>query len=178
MRKMTCYTILAVLTCLAVPSYGTETAEHPLFGKQKMEEALVAKVLSADTIRLEDDRTIVLIGLRAPEAPAPEKIERDKYGFVIEDEIPYLSMEEQAMKFVRELLEGKTIRLEFDIEKTSSGGTTLGYVYLKDGTFVNAEILRRGFSDLSIQPPNIKHAQRLRDAYREARQEKRGIHGE
>ncbi len=163
---------------LTVHAHGGEIIDHPLFAKHKQEQAKVVRVLSADTIRLEDDRTVVLIGLRAPEAPAPEKIERDQYGFVIESDIPYLSIEEQTMRFVQDLLEGQTILLEYDIEKISADGTIQGYAFLKDGTFVNAEILRQGFSDLRIQPPNLKYASQLREAYRQARQEKRGIHGE
>lgn len=171
--------ILGVLLCsLTVHAHGADLIDHPLFAKNKKEEAKVARVLSADTIRLEDDRKVVLIGLCAPEAPPPEKIERDQYGFVIEADVPYLSIEEQMMKFVQGLLEGEMILLEYDIEKTSADGTIQGYAFLKDGTFINAEILRRGFSDLRIQPPNLKYASQLRDAYREARQEKRGIHGE
>ncbi len=169
---------LSFLLCLTAPAYSADVLDHPLFGKQKQEEAKVAKVLSTDTIRLENDKTIVLIGLRASEVSAPEKVEQDKYGFVIESETPYVSTEERSIKFVRDLLEGQMVQLEYDIEKTSATGTILGYVYLKDGTFVNAEILRQGFADLSIRPPNLKHAAELREAYREARQEKRGIHGE
>ncbi len=44
--------------------------------------------------------------------------------------------------------------------------------------FLNAEILRQGFANLSIRPPNMKFAKELREAYREARAEKRGLQGQ
>ena len=66
----------------------------------------------------------------------------------------------------------------FDSEKNSEDYKTLAYVFLlEDDTFVNAEILRQGFAFLSIRPPNMKYAKELREAYKEARAEQRGLQG-
>ena len=43
------------------------------------------------------------------------------------------------------MLEGKRVRLEYDQERQDRYGRTLAYVYLPDGTFANAEIIRRGY---------------------------------
>ena len=47
--------------------------------------------------------------------------------------------------FTKDLLEGKEIRLEFDKEKRGKYGRLLAYVFLLDGTFVNAEIIKEGY---------------------------------
>jgi len=66
-----------------------------------------------------------------------------------------------------------------DDNKSDDDNLTLAYVFLmKNDLFVNTEILRHGFSQLSIQVPNTKYKKLLREAYQEARREKRGYQGE
>ncbi len=36
-------------------------------------------------------------------------------------------------------------------------GRTLAYVYLEDGTFVNAWLLEHGYAQVMTVPPNVKH---------------------
>ena len=139
---------------------------------------LIQKVVSADTFILENDKRIKLIGLQAPEPPKRKDVKRDTHGIIIEESNPESSIEERAFQFAKGYLEGKKIRLEFDIESKNEGSKTLAYAFLPDGSFVNQEILRQGYADLKIIPPNLKHADILRQAYREARAEKRGIHAE
>jgi micrococcal nuclease len=151
---------------------------------EQYKDVVVKQVLSADTIRLEGtlgekDELVQLIGLRAPEPPRKrtEDIKRDEMGIVIKEPVdPMTPMETQAFAFTRELLEGQHVRLEFDSEKKTEDHKTLAYVFLlNDDTFVNALILRRGYAYLSIQPPNMKYAEELREAYKEARSEQRGL---
>ncbi len=160
---------------------SADTWQNPFFtsSSRRYKNAVVERVISADTIRLESGEKIKLIGLRAPEIPRRRKAERDKFGFIIEEENPLTSVEEKAFDFVRSLLEGETVRMEFDVQKKSRDLSTFAYVFLiKKKTFVNTEILKQGFAFLQIRPPNTKYAQDLRDAYKEARREKRGLQGE
>ncbi|MFP4472744.1 MAG: thermonuclease family protein [Candidatus Omnitrophota bacterium] len=139
----------------------------------------VREVESTSRIELEDNTTVHLIGLKALGAPRRKKIERDQFGFVIEENDPVIHLEERALEFVRILLEGRLVRLEFDQQKHTADGDLLAYVYLADNdNLVNTEILRNGYADLSLQPPNIKYRTDLRAAYREARQEQRGLHND
>lgn len=148
--------------------------------KTKYQDILAEEVLSADTFKLESGEKIKLIGLKAPEAPTKKKVERDEQGMVIvkKNKDPFLSFGEQAYQFAVDLLEGKRVRLEFDIEKNSPEGTPAYVFLLEENIFVNTEILRQGFADLQIHPPNVKYAQELRASYQEARKEKRGLQGE
>jgi len=154
--------------------FGSDSSEY--------QDVVIKQVASADTFILETGERIKLIGLRSPEPPQikREHIKRDEFGFVTKEKKgPIINLEEKAFEFAKDLLEGKHVRLEFDVEKTDQYYQTLAYVFFIEGDmFVNAEILRKGFSYLQIRPPNMKYEEQLRAAYREARQEKRGIQGE
>jgi len=139
----------------------------------------VQRVISADTLLLENNERVHLIGLKALPTPEIATVERDQHGFVIEKTTPMDSLEEQAFNFVKELLEGKYVYLEFDTQKKDEDFHIQAYVFTeKDKTFVNAEVLRKGYASLHILPPNMKYAERLRAAYLSARQEKSGLHGD
>lgn len=145
------------------------------------QDVVVQKVLSGDTIVLETGETIRLIGVHAPPAArVREKITRDEHGFVVRERTPDIEVpaEQKAFEFVFELLDHQHVRLEFDVEKKDEEFTTLAYVFLTDsGIFVNEEILRQGYAQLRLGPPNMKYAEQLREAYQEARKEQRGILG-
>jgi len=162
-----------------------ETAFESALGIQKSQEAIVQEVVSADTIVIESSfkngEKVRLIGLKAPEPPEREETkERDEFGFVIPEKArPFTPIEEEALNFATKLLEGKKVRLEFDVSKKNDELVTTAYVFLlDDNTFANQEILRQGYAHLSIQPPNLKYAEKLKEAYKEARQEKRGLQGQ
>lgn len=160
---------------------GQETPNDINFSSRNnnYERIEVRRVIKADEIELENGEKIKLIGLKAPAAPKPEKKEFDEYGFEIKNDSPLTPLEEEAFIFTKKLLENKMVRLEFDKQKRNEELKTLAYVFLiDDNIFVNKEILRQGFANLTIRPPNIKYADTLRQAYQEARQEKRGLQGE
>jgi micrococcal nuclease len=142
------------------------------------EHVLVERIISADTIQLRGGEKVKLIGLRAPDLPRIEEVERNEFGFAIQQTTPLKTVEEEAFVFVHSLLYEQYVRLELDVSSKDEDFRTLAYVFLKDNTFVNAEIIRRGYAHLSIRPPNTKYADLLRDAYQEARSEKRGLQGE
>lgn len=152
---------------------------------EQYKDVIVEEVLSTDTFRLKDNtgekgKVIKLIGLRVPGSPKKKKnIERDDLGIAVREPVtPETPLEEKAFEFTRELLEGQHVRLEFDAEKLGENNETLAYVFLlKDNTFVNKEILRQGFAHLSIHPLNMKYSNELREAYKEARNEQRGLQG-
>ncbi len=147
----------------------------------KIISATVAKVITADTIVLDDDKKIRLIGLDAPAPPKFKRVEYDKNGFPINDATPVETIEEKALNFTRNLLENKKIRLEYDADQRNENFQTLAYVFTASKgkeIFANEEIIRQGFANLKIAPPNTKYAEKLRQAYQEARKEKRGLQGE
>jgi len=72
-------------------------------------------------------------------------------------------------------VDGKTVRLEFDVQQFDKYGRTLAYVYLEDGTFVNAWLVENGFAQVMTVPPNVKHQEFFLKLQREAREAGRGL---
>ena len=67
------------------------------------------------------------------------------------------------------------IRVEFDVHKRDQYGRLLGYIYLSNGKMLNEEIVKAGYASLMTIPPNVKYAERLTKAEREAREKKKGL---
>jgi micrococcal nuclease len=84
-------------------------------------------------------------------------------------------MGQKSYEFTKKLVEGKRVRLEFDAERHDRYKRILAYVYLEDGTFVNAEIVAQGYASLLTYPPNVKYADLFLKLYQLARENKRGL---
>ena len=66
--------------------------------------------------------------------------------------------------------------MEFDVQKNDRYGRLLAYVYLSDGTFLNAEIVKNGFAVPMTIPPNVRYAQLFRQLDRQAREKQLGLY--
>jgi hypothetical protein len=82
----------------------------------------------------------------------------------------------EASDFTRRLAQGKTLRLEFDFQRTDKYQRTLAYVFLSDGTFLNAEIVKQGYGHAYVQYP-FKYLDQFPGYEREAREAGRGLWG-
>ncbi len=123
----------------------------------------VERVVDGDTFVLSGGDRVRLIGIDTPESVHPEK--------------PVEPFSREASAFAKRLLEGKTVRLEFDVQERDKYGRLLAYVYLEDGTFVNAELVKNGFAVILTVPPNVKHAEHFLNLQKEARENRRGVWG-
>ena len=74
-------------------------------------------------------------------------------------------------------MEGKEVRLEYDVQRRDRYRRLLAYVYLEDGTFVNAELLRQGYAQLLTIPPDVKYVDLFVRLQKEAREAGRGLWG-
>ena len=72
---------------------------------------------------------------------------------------------------------GWMVSMEFDIEKRDKHGRLLAYLWIKDGTLLNLEMVQDGYAVLFTFPPNVKHADLLRNGQRLAREKGLGIWG-
>ena len=168
-----------IITLVFLPKLHANPSSAELFTPSSAYNHVQVKtVVSADTFYLMNNEKVQMIGLKALKPPAPEKIDRDQFGFVIKKEFSIETIEERSFLFVKNLLQEQWVRLEFDAQKRGPEQILFAYVYLANqpDIMVNAEILRQGYSPLSIQPPNLKYQDMLRAAYQEARIERRGIH--
>ena len=120
----------------------------------------VKKVIDGDTIVLSNDERIRLIGVDTPETNHPSK--------------PVQYYAKEATDFTRKLVEGKEVRLEYDVEKIDKYGRTLAYVYLKTGAMLNAEIIKQGYGFAYTRFP-FKYLDKFREYEKVARQKKIGL---
>lgn len=174
--------ILLSLTTSAVFSMDKLTVKN---GKAKIsipfgslspnyQDILVRRVIDGDTIELENRQRVRLIGIDTPEMHESHKLYRDSKK-TNQDINTIKALGRRAYEFTRELTEGKRVALEFDAEKHDKYNRLLAYVYLKDGTFINAKIVQEGFASLLTIPPNVKYADLFLRLYQEARRNKRGL---
>lgn len=120
----------------------------------------VERVVDGDTIIVRGVGRVRLIGVDTPETVSPGR--------------PVEFFGREASAFTKRLLEGRSVRLEYDRERTDRYGRTLAYVHLADGTFVNAEIIRRGYGHAYTRFP-FRYLDRFRGFEREARAAGRGL---
>jgi len=91
-----------------------------------------------------------------------------------EREQPYY---DEAFDVNFNMVKNKTVILVQDVSNTDQYGRLLRYVYLPDGTFVNAELLRNGYGRTINIPPDVAHENEFARLQREARREGLGLWG-
>lgn len=124
----------------------------------------VERVVDGDTFRIvEGKERVRMIGIDAPESVKPGE-EPEPYG-------------KEAAEFARKVLSGQKVKLVFDVQERDKYGRLLAYVYLKDGTFVNALLVKEGYARVLTVPPNVAHAEKFVRLEREARLHKKGLWG-
>ncbi len=148
----------------------------PLGRNYNYADILVKRAVDGDTLVLEDGERVRLTGIDTPELHESQKLYRDAQRSH-QDARTIQKLGRRAYEFTKSLVEGKRVSLEFDVEKHDKYGRLLAYVYLKDGTFVNAQIVKQGFANLMSIPPNVKYADLFLSLYRQARNDKRGLWG-
>ena len=77
--------------------------------------------------------------------------------------------------FTRRLVEGKRVKLVFDVQKYDKYGRLLAYVYLEDGTFVNSRIIEEGYAQVMTIAPNVNYAETFLNLERKARGKGSGL---
>lgn len=140
------FLILAILTIHVSLSYA--------------ETFMVKRVIDGDTILLANGERVRLIGVDTPETKHPQK--------------PVERFGKEAYLFTKRMVEGKEVRLEHDWQKRDKYGRLLAYVYLTDGTFLNAEIIKQGYG-FAYTKYSFKYLEEFRGYEREARENRRGL---
>ena len=120
----------------------------------------VTRVIDGDTIEIEGGEKVRYIGIDTPETADPRK--------------PVQCFGIEASKKNKELVEGKTVRLEKDITDRDRYSRLLRYVWVDD-IFVNLELVKQGFASSYAYPPDIKYQEEFLAAEKEAREAKRGL---
>lgn len=120
--------------------------------------ATVLNIIDGDTIEVSLSgrrQTVRYIGIDTPE--------RGDYYY------------SEATEANRALVKDQQVILVKDISETDRYGRLLRYVYLPDGTFVNAELVAQGFAFAVTFPPDVQQQQYFQSLEREARRIGRGL---
>jgi micrococcal nuclease len=122
-------------------------------------------VVDGDTIRValaSGEEAVRYIGVDTPESVKPGS--------------PVECFAKRASAFNERLVAGERVRLVRDVEERDRYGRLLAYVYrARDGLFVNAELVRRGYATVATFPPNVAHEREFRRLARGARRSGRGL---
>jgi micrococcal nuclease len=138
----------------------------PALAQQKTVLLEIYKFVDGDTFWVVNakgqNEKIRLIGINTPEARRTGRTEVEYYG-------------KEASDYVKKILTGRKVRLEFDVQRYDRYKRTLAYVYLENGTFLNALLLREGYASAASFPPNVKYSEFFAKLEREARTRKKGM---
>jgi micrococcal nuclease len=126
----------------------------------------VIRVVDGDTFWVDDGSEKGLkIRLTGIDAPEPRNSGRKSIGYFGSESSDYL----------KQMLTGKKVRLEYDVARYDRYGRTLAYAFLEDGTFINAEMVKSGYATVMTIPPNVRHAHTFTRLSSEARRERKGL---
>ncbi len=174
-----CVILLSLIQCLYAPVLSAEIfvwqdrygQKH--YSDQPRENAKALSILpgyawlsvkyiyDGDTIKLENGQKIRLSGINAPEV-ANRYHNGEPFG-------------EKARQWLSNKLNGKSIRLETDIEKHDKYGRLIAHAFTREGEHINALLLKNGLAFVTLHPPNLKYADTLWQAQKQAEEKGLGL---
>jgi micrococcal nuclease len=127
----------------------------------------IKKFVDGDTFWIDDGTKkgikIRFIGINCPESRPLFSKPAEPYG-------------KEASNYVEDLIgEDGKVRLELDVDEFDRYGRTLAYIYLEDGTFLNEDLLEKGWAEVMTIPPNVKYVDVFLAAQKQARGKRLGI---
>ena len=128
----------------------------------KAQELTCTRVVNGTTLILSNGEEVMLIGVALPQTKQLNK------------PAEYITKETSA--FTKRMVESKGVRLEYDEQAMNTNGQLLAYVYLMDGTFLNAEIIKQGYGRVDTRFP-FKYLKAFRNYEMEAKETKSGLWG-
>lgn len=166
--KSRIYLLMLVLLTIGMSCVSTNHVDDVNSFAEAAKYFPVTRVVDGDTFWVDNGSTaglkIRLIGIDAPETRNSFKKTIGYYG-------------KEATAYLTTMLAGHRVRLVSDVDSLDRFGRTLSYVYLEDGTFVNAELIKGGYAVLMTIPPNVRFADEFAVLQREARESGRGLWG-
>ena len=136
----------------AAPGPTAQPDEPPDGDRAEVTHVFVTHVFDGDTIEVErDGRAYRLryIGVDTPERDEP--------------------FYQDAFDFNRDLVADEVVTLVRDVSETDQYGRLLRYVYLSDGTFVNAAVISSGLGRLVTFPPDVAQTDNFKQLQEQAR---------
>lgn len=125
------------------PQQGTQ--QEKILNKST---ALVSKVIDGDSIELQNNIEVRLLGINMPERGQ--------------------SYYQEAITRLKELVEDKNIVLESDVQDKDQYGRLLRFIFVDD-LFINLQLVKEGYGTVYVLQPNTKYETSLRNAENEAK---------
>ncbi len=122
-------TLVVASGALAVGYLYRESRPPELVRSPEVRQCI--RAIDGDTLEIDGGERVRLIGVDTPESVDPGRAP-EYFG-------------KEAAAFTGRMAQGKPVRLEFDEQSYDVYGRTLAYVYLQDGSLLNAEIIRQGY---------------------------------
>lgn len=122
---------------------------------------MVTRVIDGDTIVVEGDRHVRLIGMDTPELTGSAAAKC--FGT-------------EAKAYMEKLLVGQSVRMEKDVSEVDKYGRLLRYIYLGD-EMIDNKLVREGFARVATYPPDVKYQQMFLDSEEYAREKGLGLWG-
>lgn len=136
---------LLLLTALTSVLIGYFLPHKSSFVKEVPALYRVVKVIDGDTVKVDiggEIETVRLIGIDTPEIANPYNSREDYFG-------------PEAAQYAKQLLEKQSVYLIPDPMQSNRGkyNRLLRYVFLEDGTLINAKLIKEGFAFNYIYEP-------------------------
>ncbi|MFQ3573231.1 MAG: thermonuclease family protein [Thermodesulfovibrionales bacterium] len=141
----------------------------PIQANASMQQFRVTEVHDGDTVSIRTSsffgffvktEKVRLIGIDSPE------INQEPWG-------------KRSKRHLKKLLSDNDwiVKIEYDIDKKDRYDRILAYLWGKNNTFINEQMVLDGYAVLHTVPPNVKYVDRLTRAQKIAQQQKKGIWG-
>lgn len=127
-------------------------------------DVFIVSVTDGDTIKVQYKGKVYKVRLLDIDTPETVKqgVRVQAYG-------------KEATRYIAKLVLNKRVRLVFEKGLKDRYGRILAYVFLKDGSFINAMLVRNGYARVEIVPPNIRLSKYFNQLQEEAIADKSGL---
>ncbi len=134
----------------------------------------VLRVVDGDTLVLDGEEKVRLLGIDAPESSMNDKLRADAERARTDPETIRLAGV-RAAAHLRRLIGHQAVRLTVDRNLNDKYGRTLAYVWLADGRMANREMVRAGQA-VAYRPEDFRYRAEFTALEREASRRGLGIH--
>lgn len=150
------FVIVLALLAACRGNAGTTSVERRAAPGPPGDPCVVLRVADGDTLTCADGTRVRLIGI-----DSPERTQGDAFAAA-----------RRALLTLAPV--GDTVRLERDVSGTDQYGRRLAWVWSGD-RLLNEALVRDGWAVLYTVPPNVRYADRIAEAQRQARRSSAGL---
>jgi micrococcal nuclease len=126
-------------------------------------EARVASVVDGDTVVLEDQRQVRLVGIQSPKLPLGRAhVEKQPFA-------------DEAKSALEDLVLNKIVKLSYGGRRMDRHGRALAHLHLEDGTWVQGWLLERGLARVYSFRDNRTRVAAMLALESDARQQREGL---